>query len=432
MSNIELNGEWWLPESDIKISGTLYLSGDQGIYLSLIGVFEAHWVENIIYPIIRGRTKDKNLTLFNCDLVKTSFGTNYPSSEYSISYVFEGNHFSEDIDNLLLSKISVNFSYLSNWGTLSTVKCDEDNGAFTFRVQKHEDIKITLDKASLIIRQIPISELSRYRLFIELKALIELEFQEPISLPQIYAQYLTPLQFFVSLLTTRFNQIISVNCFNDESDCKIFHKNFKFNGNVEVLHPTKNFFGLHKIKDNLQNIMNCWFDLYRKAPDLMNLYFSIEENSKILYLENQFLFIVQFLEGYYKRVENPQKQNSSLQTIIRYFFNEQLNLFILDKFSQALCSSDEDTIVNSSKKRLLEKISKGIEDTRNYYSHYGHIEKSTVLTGTKLFRVTQMMNFLVKSVLLNKLELPDANNRIERDAEFQYFLINIKSFDLLS
>ena len=439
MSNIELNGEWWLPNSEKRITGILSFSDNQGINLVLNGFlddnnfFENLLKEDVSYPIIHGKTKDKDLTLFDCMRCSASGGTNYPSSEYSICYVFEGGHFNKDIEEQLFSRIAVNFSYSSQWGTLSKIESLDNKN---FCIKPHKDIKVDLDKASLIIHQISKCKLSHHTISIELGSLIDIIFERPISFPEIYNQYLVPLKFFITLMTTEFNQIVSVKYYQNPNSSlnqsfSIFCRAFKNNEIIEDLHPRKMYFSLDEIKQNLQSIVNKWFELYHEIHDIINLYFSVEENSKFLYLENRFLFIAQFLEGYYKRVINQNK--TSLSKIIKYYFEEPPNSFILYEISRALSDFNHDSNISNIKaikKRLINQISKDIEITRNYHSHYGHSYENK-LKGNKLFRVTQIMDFLSKSILLNRLGLPNVNEKIH-NSEFKYFLANAKSFELLS
>jgi hypothetical protein len=201
------------------------------------------------------------------------------------------------------------------------------------------------------------------------------------------------------------------------------------------------FFTLKEILNDFEKIINLWFDLYQtyNCQDVINLYFGIKYNP-YFYPTNEFLFLAQSLEGYHRR--KIESKDIPFANRIKKLF--QMNQIIINELTktihpQSANDKDKDKDIEKNVKKIVEhaidNIVKKIDNSRYYYTHYFTPEQDKeVLSGEKMLRITQIMDFIFQACLLNDLEFSEKKIKdlISRSPEFSYLKQQFQTFGLLS
>jgi hypothetical protein len=196
MQEFEYHGHWWLPNKpEHKVSGNLKFSHQQGIILEILGTLEQEFPD-----IIHGETKDKHITLAQCIRFSEELRVGLVNSKYSkynILIIFLGKHFYEKLDEIKFSRVNVNYTYLSNWGSLSSYDILEhvkkpNNICFNFTIA--EDVSINLIAAQLIAKQYIDFNSDYLHPNQRLCSVWQLKFNESLNFNNIYQNYIFPLQ----------------------------------------------------------------------------------------------------------------------------------------------------------------------------------------------------------------------------------------------
>jgi hypothetical protein len=129
MQRFEYDGIWWLPDkSDLKVSGTLTFSPDEGATLDLIGSFRDQLdFKKLSQPdIILGISANgKRITLNRC--IETSSSASYPvgfqTSRFLAQMIFVGAHF-QRLADIKFRNISIHYAHLDAWTNISGFNFD--------------------------------------------------------------------------------------------------------------------------------------------------------------------------------------------------------------------------------------------------------------------------------------------------------------------
>jgi hypothetical protein len=74
------------------------------------------------------------------------------------------------------------------------------------------------------------------------------------------------------------------------------------------------------------------------------------------------------------------------------------------------------------------KFAAKVRDTRNYYTHYNQSLKSKAAKQNELFRLSQILNFLLQSCLLTELGFTSelCQSLISKDGEYKYLISELE------
>ena len=75
-----------------------------------------------------------------------------------------------------------------------------------------------------------------------------------------------------------------------------------------------------------------------------------------------------------------------------------------------------------------EAFASKIKNTRNYYSHYNHLLENKIAQGEELFRLNQILSFLLQSCLLSELGCSPERcaDLLSDNGEYQYTIEAVK------
>lgn len=450
MTTNEYTGYWWLPSlQDDQVPGTIKISEKNQIRIELLGVLQKgnetlnnendELLNSKKHEIILGFTKNgKLITIFQASFFGSN--NNYPginSETYNINYFLIGAHYRKP-EEMKFFKLGVRYSHLSIWTYLGGSKFlesfnnqfSEDKDLFnsdlpelTAKTTKGEvkicvginreaqnfNLEVTKKKTSSII----------------IKPLTEL------SIEEYYRDYLYPLQNFLTLATNQKNSVTELIVFS--------HHGEKFNysyydSSEEPIKVIAGFvyekeennkvspmliFSLRDIENEFSLYIQKWLNITDEIQHICNIYFGLKYTESIGFMESYFLSIAQAVESYHRLKINTLKTSlkdhkERLKEIYdaipekhRDWLKEKLNhsheptlkdrldeLITIHKgiIQPFLCDANN-----------INNLTKRIRDTRNYYTHYDQSLDGKYAKGSELFRLAQVLSFLLLSCLLNEL-----------------------------
>ena len=462
MTTNEYTGYWWIPSfPDNQIPGSIKISEQNEITLELLGTLprnderlHSELLDNKTYKIILGFTREgKLITIFQANCCHWSH--NYPginSEIYEINYFLMGVHYRKP-EEMKFFKLSVRYSHLSIWTYLGGSKFLESfNNQFsenkdlsnfdlpelTARTTKGE-VKIGVG----ITRHLEICDLEvtkKKTSSIIIKPLTEL------SLEEYERDYLYPLQNFLTLDTNQKNSVTELMVFshhgekfNDSSEEQIkviasrfVHKNEESNKVSPMI-----IFSLEDIENEFPLYIQKWLNISDEIKHICNIYFGLKYIKSISF-EFYFLSIVKAIESYHRLKINTLK--TSLQD-----HKERLKEIYdaipekhRDWLKKKLAFSHEPTLKDRLDELItihkgiiqpflcdannINNLTKRIRDTRNYYTHYDQSLDDKYAKGSELFRLAQVLSFLLLSCLLSELGCTSERcvELVSRHNDYQY------------
>lgn len=454
MQNLEIKGEWWLPEKpEKKISGILTMKPEEYPALELHGSFE----ENIIKSsdedfkkinIICGNSLNgKEITLQGCytsninNNVNVESGKKYTTARIMIERIFLGHHFSEEPK---FKELIVEFPYLSNWmnkRTFNVQREDEQQTTINFipwsKECSVEDVKILFYIGNDINESYGQSDSFN----LNKTAFIKIIANDEISYSQL-SSYMWGVNNF-------FNFAVGKETFPCKMKGSVKNPNQELERagvqkEIEIILPAKNDYQgkdsaiaqllplpLGIIESNLEDILKRWFEKQKSLEWVFNLYFGYRRN-KNSYLNDQFLAIVHALEVYYNcsiketylsKEDYEQKVKEPLIKEIDKL--TEINGGLKDSLKNKLKYGNEKSLFNKLKaiyekkeelckqlgidKTLLQKI----KDTRNYFTHYTETEdKNNILSWEETAKTIIKLKAMLELFILEEIGLNnDEQNR---------------------
>jgi hypothetical protein len=449
MKEFESLGLWWIPSNpDHELAGNIKFSHEAGISLEIIGNFSdpenSLLIKNQL-EIIIGVTHGKLFTLINCDLQHSS--QSFPgieTQEYGVKIALSGYHFN-NLEEIKFDKVKVDFSYLKylsifkfSWKVNNDINSKKELTENTLHLCTLNDIRVIITKCEIFIKQLITRNSQPQKMSIDKSTFIEICLHDKESLDTIYKKFLNPLKSFITLASNKPNYITSL-FFDLQIDGEIkrieaiFQESI-FMNTTDTFNKKDVLFELSDIKQDLSLILQLWFNFYEGAEDIMNLYFSSIYNTK-LYIENTFLSRVQALESYHRRIIDKknsytEEHQERLESILektppeyKDWLRGQLNFShepSLEQRLKELFQLTNKTVspLVSNSDRFIRKVKK----IRNYLTHYNNPDDSELLEGEKLFRINQILGFMMQSCLLQELGCSDerCEELIGRIQEYQY------------
>jgi len=308
------NGIWWLPENPSeRVAGTLCFSDDDGIDLSLAGVFgePAPGIAEKYVPIILGLVWDyplgKLVTLKGCRVHRFHLGSPGIGREvYFADRLFVGSHIEREED-FSFSHLSVSLSGLSDWaGVLTGLSQQfipvgkEGRKKFEIRWQSPEPIRGRIPGGDLALGVEGKVSLSRREGSIKEKVWFSISCDNPHTEDELLARYAYPLQNFMTLATDHPNAQVEVTVRRPGEDdrihviaARVFHDAKA----AEDLMPHKMLFSLEDVKDRAVALISRWMEVSERFAGVVNPYFGIQYEPKS-FVDTKFLIVFQSLEVY--------------------------------------------------------------------------------------------------------------------------------------
>lgn len=466
MKNIEYLGYWWLPSNpDFKLAGTMKFLSEDGVYLDTLGSFTSNgrFDNSNSYDLILGIAKGGELiTLYNCKSINTTRRSRgITQKRYIVTLALLGTHFTK-VEALSFDKIVVEYNYLPDWVYSETPDFIADwhkqksfNNSPTGELKAKVSGTSPLNQAEITIKAFNQS-FSNFREFKQTRSaeiIIELK-QQRLSIYEWYLNFLYPLQNFLSLATNRQNSITSISVYsqpestlnhNREIPATLFSSIIS-QEQTEEKNLKQMLFTLKDIEPHFSLCIQKWLNINDDIKHICDVYFGIKYTNS-LYGELRFLSIVQALESYHRiKLENSSdSQDKPNQQIEHKRRLEQIYERVpeqhLEWLKEQLAFSHEISFKNRIKdlcnkfQPIISPLSKNpnkfaakVRDTRNYYTHYNQSLKSKAAKQNELFRLSQILNFLLQSCLLTELGFTSelCQSLISKDGEYKYLISELE------
>ena len=279
-----------------------------------------------------------------------------------------------------------------------------------------------------------------------------------LSLDEYYNDYLYPLQNFLTLATNQRNLITELILFShhgkkinysshdsSEEQIEVIGSGFIFEKNDEEnqVSPTM-IFSLKDIENEFSLYIQKWLNISDEIKHICNIYFGLKYNKSIGFTESYFLFMSQAVESYHR----VKKSNLSIpleahQKRLKEIYDSIPEKY-LDWLREKLVHSNELTLKDRLEQLItihngiiqpflhddnnINNFIKRVRNTRNYYTHYNQSPNGKYAQGTELFRLAQVLSFLLLSCLLS--ELGCTNERcvelVSRCNDYQWTVLFVK------
>ena len=441
-SKLEIKGNWWLPgDPRKKVAGTLSYSPGNSIKLK-VESFISKKNQNGYEKAIHGVSIDGiKISLFECCRVNSvSSSIGYSSHSFYISIAFFGAHFQEkEISNLKFEKMILYFSNFEDWlgayaishnGYDSKMRNNKGDGfALTYKRPSLPSFKIQENKLEIkLCSEVTISHNSRHHKELIHKCSLCIN-PEKEKLFDWFQKTANDLKDFLSLVSdtqSLYTQMLLYFKDKTENYVSVLHSvmdpSYKIN---KTLHPSQMIVSFPQIKENFEEIIDLWFKKSNKLRPVFDLFFSLRRNKK-LYVESQFLSLIQAVEIFHREKASSSKSKYVEEKEFDKF-KEKIESAIQDwpdknglkeSFSQRLKYANEYSlrqrlkeIFNSLDDGFLDVFFKNDEQfikdviiLRNNLTHRG--PKKGKDYRNKLDRCKIRLSVLLSYLILNEIKVP--------------------------
>lgn len=353
-----IKGLWWAEsQPEKKVKGTLDIINGRDLELITVEyLFEEHYLKNAVERLninIVGKSIDGDFYhLINCRLL------NVRNPENHIEYIFNCKNLiikqeQTKFSDLVLNEINIDFFSINTWiqDFFTGINFESNTEFTTYKYTKlvpiniseiNDDLSIKIDRIFSDSFAIIPDYLHSTRLINRVRIISKHGYEVGKA-----EYYLKLLQDFLSLAMQKSIYPLSITGLTlDNKPVKIILKYREGNVNKRKTSLESLFF-YDEIRDDFQNVLKKWFDIYETESAWMHLVISILYN-KELFIENKFLHYIQALEGYHRNHYSGQ-----------YFDNLEFK----DKILPILKKSIPHCISN---KEFLTKL----EDSYSYINEY--------------------------------------------------------------
>jgi len=396
IEGFEYTGRWWLPDKpDDAFSGRLKYTYKTGAVLELQGSFESlrDRFNNTKPLIIIGTSSDgKDISLHYCSLFSGQRASQgFETCLYLADIVFVGAHFFNE-DAVRFVNMSIRYSYLDEWVDIPCFSSTHsEEGDLIVKYLKPDDICAKIDNgSSIIVTQIVHMRFARIQKDpgIKTKWIVKIATENEASLED-YRAIIQHLQSFLCLAVREPVHVLGLEGenpvdMNDHASVKIFYKSpfiVQPSGLSLILQP---LFTYQDISADFEVMLRNWFDKEDSLKPICDLYFRILQNP-YLYLENQFLSLVQAVEAFHRRVFKGRNA-------LRKRLGESLDE--CGKIVPQLLGNREYF------------IDKTVE-SRNYYTHYDKDLYERAARGQELVKIARKLKVLLEVCLITQTGLDE-------------------------
>jgi hypothetical protein len=467
MEEFEYNGIWWLPENPKKkISGTLKFNQREDTILELIGSFKEVKDINEIpeLNIILGITSNgKVITLYKC--YESNFHVSIPgffSSSFVVSIIFQGYHFEKEED-IKFDSLSLNYSHLEEWTRISGFKSKSENDSEN-HLKKYEVSYSFPPKVEAKLAKFDLSFDYNFNLGgdrikeVKLKQtiFIKIEPHTQVHFNDYEKDICYHIQNFLSLAIGRAVSPLLIKgktnaCKTKLSDGRVVYNDILTFYSIKELpdlskklNPFDMLFSFRDMSDNFEKYLKNWFAKSEVLQPVYDLYFGTLYNPS-MYLQHEFLSLIQALESYHRRVEDGKYVSEDdytqiYKTLISAIPQELDNDF-KESLKQKLKYHNEFSLRKRVKKILKkfgdlgillihdnERFVKDIVTTRNFLTHYDKNVEMKAKNGQELYELTQKIKFMLEICFLIELEIPikTIKGLVSRNQRYQYLARQLK------
>ena len=378
--NIEIIGEWFLPDSDNKIPGVFrYKDGQSTLELLRPFTVEKRTTQDSTFKTIHGQTKNGPVTL-------THVIFNFLYAHGSVYSAIFGRLLD---DNHTLEGIGFNFDLLNEWATSKhPYKVKQDD----FYADTLEKYAFTIDDVTcelLISLGTSAGYLKGTRTYNLSNFLLKAE--KGKSFHALF-DYVIGIQYFLMLVMGRSLNLDSMtNLSNNSLSKDIFLPVSKKETKGSDL---DHFFNISFIRKNYTSVLTNWFDFYLKNKYLLKMFFGTMHDNTVK--SSDFFVYASLLEGYYK---SKYTEESEYKKRIRV---------VLQPLSHDFSNLDE--FIN-----VIEKMR---------HDNF-HFNKRDELDEDLLQKVTHDLFFIIRIILLNHIGVSITINSIPHMKDLM-FLKRIK------
>ena len=435
MFTLELRGWWWTPDkSESPVPGTLIFTEARALNLSLMGSLsdEGYPMEGIglgqPLPLVLGIVSGQEVTLVEAVPHRRHFSVpGFNNVEYRVGIAYLGQHY-DSVADISFSKIGLRFTHLEDW--MAEVKTYTRLPEPGSSLRRHEvgfeqekptpqpikdgtvtlgyDAKVKEDALSAAI---------------QVSACMRIELGKKLDVNEWYRGYIQPIENLLSLAAGTSVLTRELVAYSPEERARppIQVVGAGFVAERErssLLTRDTMLFTAKDLECSFGEMLTRWLVFEDEYRDVLNLYFSIARSPR-MYLEHQFLSVVQALEGYHRRrfpgtelpadkhaqrLEAilgavPEKYRDWLEKELR--FSNELNLASRLKAMIGIAGDVFTPWTPNSRKKA--SFVRKVVDARNYLTHYASGQPPRPLDTGKRFDLTEALSILMQTLLLAEL-----------------------------
>ncbi len=446
----EYQGYFWLPSTpNRRIPGVVRFSTSDTT-LDLLGTLTEVTLQQlaVVGPpfkpeIVLGQSQDgKKLTLFDCTQISTNtaipHGTG--SSTLSAGCILVGNHYASAVD-LQFHSLSVNYLNLEEWIAYQPFPPQEEEKSPSGETTAFVLTYVVPQKMTFPVASLQCDVTIGSQMFFGGFASYHKESREHVALLTVKPDRKQTLQWFLERIvdlqnlltlfigeptfpkrTVLYGDEISGPGFTYREDIQLFFHP-KHGKPSERLPPVEMLVLFPHVAGQFGTILDSWFSKAELLETVCDLFFGVIYNN-YLFLQFQFLGLIQALETYCRRVQGgnylpeadyekiaaalkaalppntPQDlRNSLVQGKIKYGNEYSLR----KRLRELLCSLDDETA-----KLVADSPGKFVEDvtaTRNYLTHYTSELSAQAFKGGDLYSAYLRLRTLLTIILFKELGL---------------------------
>lgn len=431
----EIDGLWHFNNSsDVKFHGRLSYS-NENIELNTFGNFDVDddCIGTHTFDTILGETLSGELvTIFNPVATSSTIrGTGFDSQTFKFDFFIVGGHFLSTED-LVFNNVLFNCTYLESFLGAKTFQRDREPSrgtttSISFIDPEIQEWRIPSINATLKTSYKFSNRLSSHKYAsMEYTALLKLIPDKP----QQYHWYMEELNKLFNLFSVfigkeLFFKELSLLNYTSNNEQTLMHKVF-FKQKNFVEGPSINgiqSITLRQIRDNVEESINEWYNLYSELGSLYKLYFNTSYHG--VYDEWKFLNYTRILEGYHRMKyvkstycdhDEYEQIKQNLHACIDEILTDEHLRSLKSNIKNALSYSYEYSfqkrlteVIKAIDKQIYKEIFKNrddmdkfiykVKETRNKMTH-PQSEGTTVYRGNDLHLANIRLNALIKTLIL--------------------------------
>ncbi len=432
MEELTLTGAWWVPDrQDSNVAGTLRFSHEDGVRLELIGSFKelASIGTTQRYPVIFGAGEGKAVTLQDCIEAGSRFSSpGIFTQELIARAAYIGRHI--EPGGLRFREALIRYSYLDDWINVSGFELTstrDEAGQRQFHVafSYPDEIVATTPLGSIVVTSSFRQSGGRQKVEMTQDLSLRVEANEGLTLQDWQKRFIQPLQNFFTLATGKPNALLYLGFYEPRVDPKaprerpsVVKYSLAYPGSKAGRRPLapEMLFTLEDVRSEFGTVLSRWITVADELDSVCGLFFSTLY-SPSMYLEQQFLNVVQAAESYHRRrfsnqVLSKEQHSARMQSVLnsvpsehKSWLKEKLRYANEPSLRQRLrelldvTAAVMDPLV-PDRKRFIQKVL----DTRNYRVHYDtSLRRKAIEAGAELYSLTMVVSFLVQACFLREL-----------------------------
>ncbi|MCF0060562.1 hypothetical protein MUK70_15065 [Dyadobacter chenwenxiniae] len=405
MTKFPVKGYWFLPNhEENRIAGILNVEGDR-FRLELFGSLNGNSHDEYLSSLEKEQSKNtpaifgrgangEGYSLLNCIPGASSLNLNseFPLTSFIVGDIVAG-CFLEDPNEAIFKKIRVQYSHLQEWlGFTGITRTSVDESGFSLEYKYPEPIAIAIDdqyKFTLNYKY-DYQGKDQYRREINQDVFVDIESQISVSYLELSKQ-ISLFCDFLSLATLSEVKVAAIKLFWNMKGEHEHNRPITLDVFLEpplsytptVKHFSKFLFSFNQVDHLVKKLLENWLHM---DGDLWPIRRYLIENIKPnnVFAVNNFLNIVQSLEGFHRRFRYAKQKGLS---------------------DRLLCLHDEFCHLSVISSAFVNKteIFKQVVDSRHYYSHFYKKDSDDILDGKELYYVTKKIKLLLVACFLNQI-----------------------------